>query len=59
LILTVPPPVEVADVLYVKERPAVSVNTALPLTKPVELLGLPEAGVPATGVPGSTATVTV
>jgi hypothetical protein len=56
---TVPPPVLVVDVLYDKVRPAVSVNATVPVTTPVMLLGTPTVGVPATGVPGSTWTVTV
>ena len=45
--------------LKLRLRPAVSLNTTRPATTPVPVLGLPTVAVPATGVPGSTATVTI
>ena len=49
--LTVPPPVEVPAALYDNVRPAGSVNDIDPVIVPSALVGLPEAAVPATGVP--------
>ena len=59
LILTVPPPVEVAGVLYDNVRPDESVNDADPVTAPLATFGLPGVAEPATGVPASTDTDTV
>ena len=58
MIDTVAPPVDVAGTLYDNVRPTGSVNAAVPVTTPVELAGSPTVGVPATGVPGDTVTVT-